>query len=355
MAVSKDTSNRIFPGAFWGELKEKYKKLAEEKDETDCAFEFLLGMFEWEDLPETVDQVFLDAYLLGNGLASVRKDHKGEYRAMLADPAGAPDPYGIGELLLSRTENGEVFTDKKDSDDVAYGWNNRTKTPCMDAYRLGAYIAELDTSLDLLVWWSRASRLFIASDNKTKRMLEEAFQNMKKGVPLTIQSEQLLKEIETGKLSVQPEDLTDTNFSDKLDKLAFIREKRFDWFKDRYGMCARDTAKKAQVSVDEANGDTGAAMIFPLNMLHEREKFAEMMNQKFGWHVSVHFSGAWLGEMARYETTIVENENIDIDGYDPEKETPGEPAGEPNAEPAGEPAAEPNAEREEKEGAKNAD
>lgn len=304
------------PRAFWGTMKEKHKKIIEEWDETRAAFEFLQGMFEYEGLPMTVRTEYLEQYLLTNGMASIRKNKDGDYVAMIAECGSTPDSYGLGELVLSRTANGEVFEDERISEEVAFGWNNLQKTPCMDAYRVGSYVAEIDTSLDLLVWWSRASRLFLANDNKSKQMLEEAFAALKKGVPMVIKSDNILQEIEAGKKSIDALDLTDADFADKLDKLAYIREKRFDWFKDRYGMCARDTAKKAQVSIDEANGGTGSSMIFPLNMLKARQEFIEMCNRKFGWSAEVHFAGAWLGEMERYETTIVQNGEIDIDNYD---------------------------------------
>ena len=306
----------LSPVAFWGTMKEKHKRLIEERDETSAAFEFLQGMFEWEGLPMTVRPELLELYLLTNGSASIRKDKTGEYVAMVCDFGDKPDAYGIGRKIFSRTANGEVYVEDRDSEDVAYGWNNLQKNPCVDAYRVGSYIAEIDTSLDLLVWWSRASRMFVVPDNKTKTMIEEGFAALKKGVPLTIKSENILQEIESGKKTIDPMDLTDTAFSDRLDKLTFLREKRFAWFKDRYGMCARDTAKKAQVSVDEANGDTGSSMIIPLNMLRARQEFADMISRKFGWTVEVHFGGAWLGEMERYESTVVENGDIDIDGYD---------------------------------------
>lgn len=303
---------------FWGEMKEKHKRIVEEKDETVSAFEFLLGMFEWEGLPDTVRPEFLDLYFMTNGMASIRQDTKGngDYVAMICDDGATPDAYGLGRDVFSRTANGHVYEDDKDSDVVAYGWNNLTRTPCVDAYRVGAYIAEIDTSLDLLVWWSRASRLFLADDNKQKSMLEESFASMKKGSPLTVVSSNVLHEIEEGKKGLEAVDLCDADFADKIDKIAYLREKRYDWFKDRYGMPARDTAKKAQVSIDEANGGTGSAMIVPLNMLKARQNFCDMCNQKFGWDCSVHFAGAWLGEMERYETTVVENGDLDIDGYD---------------------------------------
>lgn len=311
------------PHSFWGTMKEKHKRLIEEHDETQAAFEFLLGMFEWEGLPDSVRPDFLELYLLTNGMASIRKDESGsgDYVAMICDAGATPDAYGIGEDIFSRTANGHVYEDPKDSEVVAYGWNNKLRTCCEDAFRIGSYIAEIDTSLDLLVWWSRASRLFIAQDNKTKTMIDEAFQAAKKGVPLSIKSENVLAEIEAGRKGVEAVDITDSDFADKLDKLAFVRECRFKWFKERYGMDTRNNGKKAQLSVDEANGDTGSSMIFPLNMLWARQQFAEQMNTKFGWNVEVHFSGAWLGEMERYETTVVENGEIDIDGYDAVEET----------------------------------
>lgn len=325
-AIDTSMTMDYSPHAFWGTMKEKNKKLIEEHDEMQAAFEFLLGMFEWEGFPDSVRPEFLELYLLTNGMASIRKDDtaeggSGEYVAMICDDGSTPDPYGLGEDIFSRTANGHVYEDKKSDNVVAYGWNNKSRTCCEDAFRIGSYIAEIDTSMDLLVWWSRSSRLFIASDNKSKVMLDEAFQAAKKGVPLSIKSENLLAEIEAGRKSIEALDITDTDFADKLDKLAFVRECRFKWFKERYGMDSRNNGKKAQLSVDEANGDTGASMIFPLNMLWARQKFAEMCNQKFGWNVEVHFSGAWLGEMERYETTVVENGEIDIDGYDAIEET----------------------------------
>lgn len=325
-----DSSNIPRPLSFWGSMKEKNKRIIEEYDETQAAFEFLLGMFEYEGLPETVCPEYLDLYLLTNGIASIRRDPKGdgEYYAMLADNCGAPTPNGYGKQIISRTENGHVYEDAIESDEVAWGWNNLSKTPCTDAYRIGAYVAEIDTSLDLLVWWSRACKVFIADDNKTKQQLIEAFQALKKGVPMTIQSENILAEIEAGHRALESQDLSDVDYADKLEKLAFIREKRFDWFKDRYGMCARDTGKRAQVSVDEANGGTGASMIFPLNMLKARQEFIDQCNRKFGWNAEVHFAGAWLGEMERYETTVIENGEIDIDKYDAVEESNDESSGE---------------------------
>lgn len=333
-----DSSNIQRPISFWGSMKEKHKRIIEEYDETQAAFEFLLGMFEYEGLPETVRPEYLEQYLLTSGLVSIRRDDKGdgEYYAMLADTCGAPTPYGYGSLIISRTANGHVYEDGISEDVVAWGWNNMSKTPCMDAYRVGSYVAEIDTSIDLLVWWSRASKLFIASDNKTREMLNESFAAIKKGVPMSIRSENILAEIEAGKKSLEAVDLTDVDYADKLDKLAFIREKRFDWFKDRYGMCARDTGKRAQVSVDEANGGTGASMIFPLNMLKARQELIDECNRKFGWNAEVHFAGAWLGEMERYETTVIENGEIDIDNYDAITEQEGE-TNEPSEEPENEP------------------
>lgn len=322
-ALDTSMSMDYSPRAFWGTMKEKNKKILEERDETEAAFEFLLGMFEWEGLPESVRPEYLELYLLTNGMASVRKDTKGsgDYVAMICEDGSTTDAYGLGEEVFSRTANGHVYEDKKDSDVVAYGWNNKSRTACLDAYRVGNYVAEIDTSLDLGVWWSRFSRLFIASDNKAKQMLQEGFAAIKKGSPLVIQSENILREIETGKQSIEAQDLTDAGFADKLDKLAFLRECRFKWFKERYGMDTRNNGKKAQLSVDEANGDTGSSMIFPLNMLWARQQFADMINKKFGLEVSVHFAGAWLGEMERYETTVVENGEIDIDKYDAVEET----------------------------------
>ena len=273
-------------------------------------------MFEYEDLPESIDTHFLDLYLLTEGMASIRKDKDGNFVAMHCNEGSGPNAYGLGTTLISTTGNGQTFEDGRDSTEVAFGYNNATKTACHDYFKLGADLAEIDTSLDFLVWYSRVSRLYTVADEKQKRMIEDAFKNLKKGVPLTIVSNNLIAAIENGGPGLQPFDLTDADYADKIMRLCEYREARTKWFMDRYGMAKRTVSKKAQVSRDEANGDTAASLIIPLNMLSAREDFMKMCNDRFGWNASVHFKGAYLGEMERYEDTVVENAALDIDNYE---------------------------------------
>lgn len=311
------------------DLKEKYKRYTNTHDETNTALEMLVGMFEYDGLPDSIDTDFLELYLLTNGMASIRKDADGNYIAMQCNEGSGPDPYGLGTEIISVTRNGQEYTDDRYSSEVAFGYNNLTKTPCYDYYKLGADIAEIDISLDFLVWYSRVSRLYAVSDEKQRRMIEDAFKNLKKGVPLTIVSNNLIQAIENGGPGLEAYDLTDADYADKIMRLCEYREARFKWFGDRYGMAKRSVAKMAQVSKDEANGDTAASLIIPLNMLTARERFMDMCNQRFGWRASVHFKGAYLGEVERYEDTVVENAALDIDDYEAVKEEePAEPEGE---------------------------
>lgn len=313
-------------GIGWLDLKEKYKRGAIAHDESVDALEILCGMFEYEGLPESVDTHFLDLYLFTNGMASIRKDDSGDYVAMMCNEGSSPNAYGLGEEIISTTRNGQTFTDDRDSAEVAFGYNNATKSACTDYFKLGADLAEIDTSLDFLVWYSRVSRLYTVADEKQKRMIEDAFKNLRKGVPLTIVSNNLISAIENGGPGLEPFDLTDADYADKIMRLCEYREARVKWFMDRYGMAKRTVSKKAQVSRDEANGDTAASLIVPLNMLSAREDFVKMCNDRFGWDASVHFKGAFLGEIERYEDTVVENAALDIDNYEAVKvEDPEQP------------------------------
>ena len=316
-------------GLAWLEIKEKYKRGAIAHDETIAALETMCGMFEYEDLPESVDTDFLELYLMTDGMASIRKDNSGNYVAMRCSEGSDPNAYGLGEKIISTTANGQTFEDGRDGKEVAFGYNNSTKTACTEYFKLGADLAEIDTSLDFLVWYSRVSRLYAVADEKQRTMIETAFKNLKKGVPLTVVSDNLISAIENGGPGLTPFDLTDADYADKIMRLCEYREARVKWFMDRYGMAKRTVSKKAQVSKDEANGDTAASLIIPLNMLSARERFIKMCNDRFGWNASVHFKGAYLGEIERYEDTVVENAALDIDNYEAVKnensETP-EPA-----------------------------
>ena len=324
-------------GLAWLDLKEKYKRAEIAEDESIDALEMLCGMFEYDGLPESVDTHFMDLYLFTDGMASIRKDDSGDYVAMMCSEGSDPNAYGLGEKIISTTRNGHTFEDNRDSKEVAFGYNNLTKTACHDYFKLGADLAEIDTSLDFLVWYSRVSRLYTVADEKQKKMIEDAFKNLRKGVPLTIVSNNLISAIENGGPGLQPFDLTDADYSDKIMRLCEYREARVKWYMDRYGMAKRSVAKKAQVSTDEANGDTAAALVIPLNMLEAREEFIKMCNDRFGWNASVHFKGAYLGEIERYEDTVVENAALDIDNYEavkePDPDVPEEPEQEEPAEP----------------------
>lgn len=306
-----------FPrGLAWLELKEKYKRGQIAHDETVSALESMCGMFEYEDLPESVDTDFLELYFITEGMASIRKDKVGNYVAMHCSEGSDPNAYGLGEKIISATNNGQTYEDDRDSTEVAFGYNNSTKTPCTEYFKLGADLAEIDTSLDFLVWYSRVSRLYAVSNEKQRTMIEDAFKSLRKGVPLTVVSDNLVAAIENGGPGLQPFDLTDADYADKIMRLCEYREARVKWFFERYGMAKRTVSKKAQVSKDEANGDTAASLIIPLNMLAARERFVKMCNDRFGWNASVHFKGAYLGEIERYEDTVVENAALDIDGYE---------------------------------------
>lgn len=344
LPANVEISPGFYPrGLAWLDLKEKYKRAEIAEDESIDALEMLCGMFEYEDLPESIDTHFLDLYLFTNGMASIRKDASGDYVAMMCNEGSGPNAYGLGEKIISTTRNGQTFEDDRDSEEVAFGYNNLTKTACHDYFKLGADLAEIDTSLDFLVWYSRVSRLYTVADEKQKKMIEEAFKNLRKGVPLTIVSNNLISAIENGGPGLQPFDLTDADYADKIMRLCEYREARVKWFMDRYGMAKRTVAKKAQVSTDEANGDTAAALVIPLNMLEAREEFIKMCNDRFGWNASVHFKGAFLGEIERYEDTVVENAALDIDGYEAIKEE------DPDT-PAEAPAEAPEEEKKEEEG-----
>ena len=330
LPATVEISPGFYPrGLAWLDLKEKYKRGAIAEDESIDALEMLCGMFEYDGLPESVDTHFMDLYLFTEGMASIRKDDSGDYVAMMCSEGSDPNAYGLGEKIISTTRNGQTFTDDRYSTDVAFGYNNLTKTACHDYFKLGADLAEIDTSLDFLVWYSRVSRLYTVADEKQKKMIEDAFKNLRKGVPLTIVSNNLISAIENGGPGLQPFDLTDADYSDKIMRLCEYREARVKWYMDRYGMAKRSVAKKAQVSTDEANGDTAAALVIPLNMLEAREEFIKMCNDRFGWNASVHFKGAYLGEIERYEDTVVENAALDIDNYeavkDPDPDVPEEP------------------------------
>lgn len=293
------------------------------------------SMFEYRNLPDTVDPLYLEQYLqLGIPDGFVAWWRLNETEASPGFPAGSLivstasfganlNPYGEGTEVIATTRNGHErrFKSRYD-DDVALGFNNMLRTPCFDIDVDADTLAEVDLSIQYLIHYTRIYPLFKVADEKTKEKLKTAFKNMELGVPMTMIDDQLIFESLDlpNATTLKTETLTNPELSRVIQFTSKLREDLKRWHLTKYGQTINSSSKLAQETVDEVNGAVSASLILPLSMLEARRRMVEEVNRKFGTTIEVDFSGAWRAEVTRYED-ISGEESIDNSSDDPEPET----------------------------------
>lgn len=281
-------------------------------------------MFEYNNLPETVDPLHIEEYLQDGGIDGyIAWWRLNASEASPGFPAGSLivsrcslgtdlNPYGEGAQVICVTGNGHERRFKnRYEDEVVVGFNNILKTPCYDIDLDSSTLAEIDLSILYLIHYTRLYPIFKAADEKTRDKIIQAFKNMEVGKPLTIIDKPLLEELGIETKSIETETLTNPELASVIQFTSKLREDVKRWHFTKYGQTINSSTKLAQETVDEVNGAVSASLIIPLSMLAARRAMIDEVNRKFGTNIEVNLSGAWRAEVTRYEDISGEE---DIDG-----------------------------------------
>lgn len=325
------------------------------KENRQLLNEFHLGMFEYNNLPETLLPNFLEYFLIKEGHVAVFKIPEGH--ACPGFPVGSLicasatfgrdlTPYGFGSEVIAVTRNGWEVRYNMYSNDIVLGINNHLAQPCFDILSDAKMLGEIDTSIRFLVFWTRLAPIVRCADEKERIQIENAFKNIKEGIPVTIVTKKLFAELGLDVDNFQLDDLTRPDFADKIQHTARLREDVLRWHYTRYGQVVQGDTKLAQQSVDEVNGTVSSSLILPLNMLKYRREMVDQINKKFGTNITVDLAGPWRGEITKYENDTGEDNVSDETPAPDQDETPA-----PDQDTQNEaPAPEENTQDEEKEG-----
>ena len=282
------------------------------------------SMFEYGNLPDTVDPFYIEEYLQSgepqgyiawwrlNASETSPGFPEGSLIVSSASLGTDLNPYGEGTEVIAVTANGKErrFRSRYD-DDVVIGFNNILKTPCYDIEVDAETLSEVDISLLYLIHYTRLYPIFKAADEKKRDKIITAFKNMEVGKPLTIIDQPLLEELGIETQSIKTETLTNPELAKVIQFTSKLREDIKRWHFTKYGQTINSSSKLAQETVDEVNGAVSASLIIPLSMLAARRAMIDEVNRKFGTDITVDFSGAWRAEVTRYEDISGEAE---IDG-----------------------------------------
>lgn len=266
-------------------------------------WEVLMAQFEYQGLPDTLPQEWIEAILLTNGTVGI-----GEYEGALYAAAGSyqgaingymPENYiavipSLGDMEGEAQASGAYDIKGAPNSTIVVGWNNASYTPELELIDVAQALCEGRTSEDINVIFSRLLRIPVVKDSKAKAVVESAIKAILEGKIEAVSSSLNLDELLNEGQQLEFLDLVDVKDVDKLQYLNQYMDNILKRFMRRHGFSMNITTKMAQQTNAEMHGADDYSMIYPMTQLKYRKQMCDNINrifgEKYGINVSVEFS-----------------------------------------------------------------
>ena len=234
--------------------------------------------FKWNNLPETVDERFLEMVLFGTGAAVFFKDDVLGFLALRVLLNGKFNVYQIPIERRAYAANGyQVELNDKNSVII---YNNYMRTPCVrDIESFAAQLYNIDRTISVNVNAQKTPILLQCSDNQ-RLTLKNLYMQYEGNMPFIFASKDLdldsIKSIQTGAPYV-------------ADKLFYLKSQIWNEAMTYLGIPNISINKKERLITDEVQKNQGGTVASRYSPLEMRRKAADEINRMFGLDVSVEF------------------------------------------------------------------
>lgn len=262
--------------------------------------EIAINMFEWSNLPDTVDERFLELTLCEYGFLVYFNDEVIGNLVATCMLGGALDVYRIPTNRKAYATNGyqKELTDK----DSVLIFNNYLHTPTMLTILLYAKrIAEIDRTIDINV---RAQKTPVAvlCDESQLLTFKNAYEKIDGNEPVIFGTKNLdLKNITAIK--------TDAPFV--ADKLNILKRQLWNEVMTFMGVENSNSEKKERLVTDEILSNLGGVQAQRYVMLNSRRQAADKINKMFGTDIEVNFRQDFSAVNTELPTTTTMNTDAD--------------------------------------------
>lgn len=247
-------------------------------------FELAINMFKWENLPDTVDERFLELALCEKGYCLYFNDDIMGNLALTCMIGGELDVYRIPTRRIAYAVNG--YQANRTNRDSVLIYNNYLHTPTMQTISLYAErLTAIERAIDVNVN-AQKTPIAILTDEKQKRTVEEIYRKYEGNAPVIIGAKNLdldsVKALTTGAPYV-------------ADKLNILKRQIWNEALTFFGIENANTEKRERLVSDEITSNLGGVQAQRYVMLNAREQAADKINRMFGTNISVKFRQDILG------------------------------------------------------------
>ena len=237
----------------------------------DRLTELSISMFEWRNLPETVDARFLELTLFANGMAVFFKNDADEYLALQCAISGPLDVYRIPIRRRAYAVNG--FNQELDNTDSVIIYNNMLhKNSMLDVRMFARELYNLDRAISVNANAQKTPILIRCTENE-RLSLENLYMNYDGNKPVIYGDKQL-----------NPNALTvlKTDAPYVADKLYTLKTQKWNEALTYLGISNVNITKRERLITDEVTRNQGGTIASRYSRLESRRQACAKINEMFG-------------------------------------------------------------------------
>ena len=240
--------------------------------------ELAISMFEWKNLPETIDQRFLELALFGDGMAVFFEDKEIGYLALRTMIGGRLNLYNIPTDRRAYASNG--YNMPLTQDDSVIIWNNLMHTnSVLEVSNFSKRLWDLDRTIDVNAK-AQKTPILIRCEESQRLTLKNLYKQYSGNEPVIYADKGL---------AAKPIDVLNTDAPYVCDKLYELKTQIWNEALTYLGISNVSYQKKERLLQDEVQRNMGGTIASRYSRLEARRQAANEINKMFGLNIDVNF------------------------------------------------------------------
>lgn len=240
--------------------------------------ELAISMFEWQNLPETIDQRFLEMCLFGDGMCIFFQDEVLGYLSLQCMIGGKLNVYRIPMERRAYATNG--YQRELDGTNSVIIFNNYLHTNSMlDVEMFSKRLYNLDRAIDVNAN-AQKTPVLIQCDENQRLTMKNLYKQYEGNEPFIFGSKGLdangLKVLQTGAPYV-------------ADKLYELKTQIWNEALTYLGISNINVVKKERMITDEVTRNQGGTIASRYSRLESRRRACKQINEMFGLDIWVDY------------------------------------------------------------------
>lgn len=261
--------------------------------------ELSMSMFEWKNLPDTVDERYLELGLFSSGCMLFFKDDVIGELALNMTYQGGFDIYGEPTKRRAYSRYNQ-FQTTLDKDNSVIIWNNMLRTnSALDVQMFAYRLYNLDRIVDINAN-AQKTPVLITCDEKQKLTMKNLYLQYEGNYPVIFGDSNL----DIKSLSVLK---TDAPFVS--DKIYDLKVKIWNEALTYLGISNINTTKKERMITDEVIRNQGGTIASRYSRLESRRRAVKKINKMFGLNITVDYR-------EDFQSTEIENDTLGGDSLE---------------------------------------